>query len=289
MSQKHVRDRFNRKQQLAAEGHAELLDFMHGSFAPVIASIPLLRHAKKHGIEPLCTPGHLRRSDLVRWGLLEKVVTDDALDPYDGYRPTEEGSRYLLYEEAFQLLAIRSGFAKELMDRREAEVQRESSECFEQLDPGEKTAAIFAMREFIGLHQFNPDKQWGNAWTLRDHEGHDLVLPIELVRRKTAREESLSFIGGIEELFSNPDEVRVVEQPGGLRTHRYIKIYPGLVLFGIVAIEGDRPVRIVDWFGFTYDPSSADYTAQKEIIRRDWIGECIHVGPEHPSKQAKKE
>ena len=55
--------------------------------------------------------------EFIRWGLLYRLPVVHWLDAYDGVRPTKEGEKYFIHEEAFHLILVRKGKVDELQER----------------------------------------------------------------------------------------------------------------------------------------------------------------------------
>lgn len=270
--------REKRRAELMQEGHEELNGFLRTARMLLPDLIPLVQLANQHEpMQPL-RPRVLEMETLVQWGLLTVAAPENHPDAYNGLRPTGEGTKYFLYDEKYHLIMVREGCGPVLLDRFAEELRKARGEAFAQLNPLEKTATIFAMRDFAAMMDFH--SQQADDLSFTDHAGGALWLPYCLAHQRVEGE--YSFFSALEELFAAPDEVREVDLPGGLRSRRYIRFYPGLVLFGLVDTDGSR---IFDWFGLWNDPNDPDFQEQVVSITREFIGKVIHTGPDHPGNK----
>lgn len=274
--------RVERRDKLMEEGHEELTDFLRSPHIQLLNQLQLLHYAHQHEEMQPFRPRVLNRDTLVQWGLLAVAAPENFHDAYDSLRPTEEGTKYFLYDEKYHLIMVREGCGQVLLDRFEEEQRKAAGEMFEKLGPAEKTATIFLMRDFAALLEFHAAESKGELLLFKDHEGTWLSLPYCLALHRIDDKEELSFLSALEELFAAPDEVREVDLPGGLHSRRYIRFYPGLVLFGLVDTDGSR---IYDWFGLWNDPTAPEFKEQAATIRHEFIGKVIYTGPEHPLNQ----
>lgn len=270
--------RVERRDKLMEEGHEELTDFLRSPHIQLLNQLQLLHYAHQHEEMQPFRPRVLNRDTLVQWGLLAVAAPENFHDAYDSLRPTEEGTKYFLYDEKYHLIMVREGCGQVLLDRFEEEQRKAAGEMFEKLGPAEKTAAVFLMRDLTALLDFHTGSKGEHLW-FKDREGTLLKLPYCVALHRIEDKEELSFLSALDELFAAPDEVREVDLPGGLHSRRYIRFYPGLVLFGLVDTGGSR---IYDWFGLWNDPTAPEFKEQVATIRNEFIGKVIYTGPQHP-------